>query len=259
MARAKVNTNEIPESKIRQVIWMIKANKTKKACCEHLGIAYNTKRLDAIIQEFRDKEERQKELKKKARAKVLSESEIKSIVTDYLDGDNQTNIAKRMYISPQRVKKILIENNVPIRARGKNKAAQVDHVVQDLDVIFKAGDRVFIPSKNTFAKIAEVYDEEWIDYHRSPIRRKYIELHGLKYARKKFGDSYEGQIGVHYEIYWEYDNGKSWKEDAIIRAIKKAETYIEETGREWYLSYMEGDRAGYFSGTRDKFYPIASR
>ena len=30
MARARINTNEIPEAKIRQVIWMIKSNKTKK-------------------------------------------------------------------------------------------------------------------------------------------------------------------------------------------------------------------------------------
>ena len=40
---------EIPEAKIRQALWMIKSKKTKKAICEHLGIAYNTKRLDNII------------------------------------------------------------------------------------------------------------------------------------------------------------------------------------------------------------------
>jgi hypothetical protein len=57
---------EISEAKIRQAIWMIKAKKTKKAVCEHLGIAYNTKRLDAIIQEFHDKQEREAELKKES-------------------------------------------------------------------------------------------------------------------------------------------------------------------------------------------------
>ena len=39
----------ISEAKIRQAIWMLKAKKTKKQVCEHLGIAYNTKRLDNII------------------------------------------------------------------------------------------------------------------------------------------------------------------------------------------------------------------
>ena len=42
-------TPEITEAKIRQVLWMIKAGKTKKACCEHLGIAYNTKNLDTRL------------------------------------------------------------------------------------------------------------------------------------------------------------------------------------------------------------------
>ena len=35
-------TQEISETKIRQAIWMLKANKTKKSVCEHIGIAYNT-------------------------------------------------------------------------------------------------------------------------------------------------------------------------------------------------------------------------
>ena len=56
---------DISEAKIRQAIWMIKAKKTKKAVCEHLGIAYNTKRLDAIIQEFHNKQEREAQLKKR--------------------------------------------------------------------------------------------------------------------------------------------------------------------------------------------------
>jgi len=73
------------------------------------------------------------------------------------------------------------------------------------------------------------------------------------------GIDFEGYPDIHYQIYWEYDNGSSWKEDAIIRLIKKVETYIEETGRETYLAYMESDHGGYFSGTRDKFYPVASK
>ena len=73
-------TTDISETKIRQAIWMQKANKTKKSICEHLGIAYNTKRLDTIIQDFKDKEVRQAELKKKARAKVLTEGEKENIV-----------------------------------------------------------------------------------------------------------------------------------------------------------------------------------
>ena len=41
----------IPEAKIRQAIWMLKKGKSKKDCCLHLGISYNTKRLDTIIKD----------------------------------------------------------------------------------------------------------------------------------------------------------------------------------------------------------------
>ena len=55
---ARINKTEIQESKIRQAIWMLKVNKTKKQVCEHLGIAYNTKRLDTLIQDFHDRNTR---------------------------------------------------------------------------------------------------------------------------------------------------------------------------------------------------------
>ena len=80
---------DISEAKIRQAIWMIKAKKTKKAVCEHLGIAYNTKRLDAIIQEFHNNIDREKiKLIKtpqgfiKNKIKILHNKNDKKILTD---------------------------------------------------------------------------------------------------------------------------------------------------------------------------------
>ena len=75
---------EITEAKIRQAIWMLKANKTKKSICEHLGIAYNTKRLDNIIKEFHEKLEREADLKKKARNKIFTKVEKQVLQTPIL-------------------------------------------------------------------------------------------------------------------------------------------------------------------------------
>ena len=251
-------TTDISETKIRQAIWMQKAGKTKKSICEHLGIAYNTKRLDTIIQDFKDKEVRQAELKKKARAKVLTESEKENIVKSYQDGESQSAIAKQLYLTPQRIKAVLLEKGIPIRARKKTGQATVDHVVQDLEVKFAKGDKVFVPGINSFAKVKTVYDEDWIDYHREPRRRKYVELHGLKEARKKWGEDYEGKEDVHWNIYWEYDDGQEWKEMAIKEAINKAETIIEETGREYYSVYVEGDYGHFRTELRHNLYPVRS-
>ena len=157
---ARTSKVEISEAKIRQAIWMLKVNKTKKQVCEHLGIAYNTKRLDTIINDFHEKNKRIADLKAKARYKKFTEAEKKGIAEAYLNGETQSKLAEQFYISATRIKKILIEMNVPLRARGKNKAANVEHVVQDLEVRFKKGEKVFLAEENCFAELREVYDED---------------------------------------------------------------------------------------------------
>jgi DNA-binding CsgD family transcriptional regulator len=250
---------EITEAKIRQAIWMIKAKKTKKSICEHLGIAYNTKRLDQIIKDFHDRQEREADLKKKARSKIFSKTEKQSIADDYLSGDSQSAIAKRNYISPQRVKNILMEMNVPIRARGKGKAAKVDHVVQDLEVRFNKNDKVFYAPENCFATVREVYDEEYLEYLENG-KQKWIELAPFNPDPKTglCGKFAEPEKGVHYEIYWllEGQQFATWKIDSLLLHRQKIDKVIEETGRESYLIYKNDDYGGYKIVTRDKLFPV---
>ena len=250
--------NEITEAKIRQAIWMIKAKKTKKSICEHLGIAYNTKRLDAIIQDFHDKQAREAELKKKARRKIFSKAEKEGIAESYLSGETQSGIAKQFYVSPQRIKKILMEMNVPIRTRGKNKAANVEHVVQDLEVKFKEGDKVFLAEQNSFAQVREVYDEEWLERHENGYQ-KYVETYPFKPGRNGMAGKYsEPALGVHYEIYWmlEGEALPTRKLNAFLHQREKVSKVIEETGRESYLIYKTDDQGGYRVVTRDKLFPV---
>ena len=249
---------EITEARIRQAIWMIKAKKTKKSVCEHLGIAYNTKRLDAIIQDFHDKQSREAELKKKARSKIFTKAEKEGIAESYLSGETQSGIAKQFYVSPQRIKKILMEMNVPIRARGKNKAANVEHVVQDLEVKFNIGDKVFLAEQNSFAQVREVYDENWLEKHENGFQ-KYIETYPFKPGRNGLAGKYsEPTQGVHYEIYWMLDGEAlpTRKLNAFLHQREKVSKVIEETGRESYLIYKTDDQGGYRVVTRDKLFPV---
>jgi len=213
---------EITEAKIRQAIWMLKANKTKKSICEHLGIAYNTKRLDNIIKEFHEKLEREADLKKKARNKIFTKVEKQGIADAYLGGETQSALAKQFHITPQRIKKILMDMNVPIRARGKGKAAQVDHVVQDLEVKFVQGDKVFLA--------------------RNGMSGKYLEP----------------TEGIHYEIYWMLEGEvlPTRKLRSFLHQREKVSKVIEETGRESYLIYKTDDYGGYKTVTRDKLFPV---
>jgi hypothetical protein len=234
----KIETQEIPEAKIRNAIWYLKTGKTKKFVCEFLGIAYNTARLAKIIEDFKAKEVREKELKEKAKNTALTDATKKDIINSYLNGEAQSAIATRYYISPQRVKTVLLESNVPIRARAKNAPAKTEHIVQDLDIKFKERDRVFYGAENSFASITQVFDEEYAEKLRQG-RQRWIEL----LPWKEGGKHPNPVLDIHYQIYWELEDGSSWKLDALKNHVKRVETLIADTGRETYEVWIEGDHA----------------
>ena len=248
--------SEISGTKIRQAIWMLKTNKTKRSICEHLGIGYNTKRLETLITEFRDKEKRVARLKKKARAKSLTQDDKNNIISSYEEGESMVTIAERLYLTSPRIKEILLTNGVPIRSRKKRGAAQVDHIVQDLDVKFKKDDKVFIYATSEFGIIDTVYDEEWIEYHSEAYRARYVELTPLADARKKWGDDFEGKEDIHWNIYWDYENGESWKSFAIKNEITRHQENIAEWGRESYLLRTIGDYSHITELPRHELFPI---
>ena len=253
---AKAPTVEIPEAKIRQIIWMLKSGKTKKACCEHISIPYNTKKLDTIIEDFHKRLEREAELKKAAKTKIFTKQEKESIAKQYLAGEAQSALAEQYFISPQRIKNILMETNTPIRGRGKNSEAKVDHIVQDLESKFKAGDKVFFAKYNCFAQVHQVFDEDYIDYLENG-RQRYIETYPFK--PNKFGMSgrfSEPAEGVHYEIYWLLDNGDEMKMSAVQQQRDRIMKTIEETGREYYSVWRSDDDNCFYYAHRDELYPV---
>ena len=243
---------EIPESKIRQVIWMLKAGKTKKVCCEHLGIAYNTKRLDTIITEFKEGIEREERLKKEIRAKPIEETTKKQIIDSYLKGESASAIAESLYLTPQKVKQVLIEGNVPIRARSKRGEANVDHVIQDLDKKFVKGEKVFVAKVNGFAIVKEIYDEEYLERFDN-AHLKSVEL----YAWSKLIPDQEPVEGIHFESYYVLDDGSEWKREAAQNFINRITKIIEETGRETYLVYHTGEYCYFAEYYRRDLFPIA--
>ena len=191
----------IPEAKIRQAIWMLKKGKTKKAVCDHVGMAYSPKRLDTLIEDFHKRIEREKQLKAKARFKKFSESEKKSMADDYLKGDGLSAIAQRNFISPQRVKKFLMELNVPLRSRGKKKAAKVEHVVQDLDIKFK----YHLDRYKYYTRYIAENDIKTPEYHREECLKILFEIETL----------------LESNSLWLFDNKPSYLDIAILPFVRQ--------------------------------------
>jgi hypothetical protein len=253
---AKAPTQEITEAKIRNAIWYLKSGKTKKFVCEFLGIAYNTKKLDSIIEEFHRKNEREAELKKAAKTKIFTQKEKEAISAQYLAGEAQSTLAKQYFISPQRIKNILMEMNTPIRGRGKNSEAKVDHIVQDLEVKFKTGDKVFLAKYNCFAIVHQVYDEDYVEYLEGG-KQKYVEIYPFKPNKFGLSGKYsEPTEGIHYEIYWLLDDGTQMKIQAMKNMRNRIMKTIEETGREYYMVWRDDGDNCFLYATRDELYPV---
>ena len=132
----------------------------------------------------------------------------------------------------------MLESNVPIRARAKNAPAKTEHIKQDLDVKFKERDTVFYGVENSFASIVKVFDEEYSEKLRQG-RQRWIEL----VPWKEGGKWSAPQMDIHYQIYWELEDGSSWKLEALKSHIKRVEDLIADTGRETYEVWVEGDHS----------------
>ena len=93
---------------------------TKKDACQILGMSYNTTRLGAIIEEFKQKQARTAQRKAELRGKPASREDIIFIISEYLSGEPVDAISKMTYRSPTFIKRILEENSVPIRVPGSS-------------------------------------------------------------------------------------------------------------------------------------------
>lgn len=104
MARAPKEYNR---DKMPEVIAAVQADKpiTKKAACEMLGIAYNTTRLDTLIQEYYDNLERVKLRKQQTRKEAVTQELVQEWARDYLvNGMPINEIAEYAYRTPLLIK-----------------------------------------------------------------------------------------------------------------------------------------------------------
>lgn len=88
---------------------------TKKEACDILNIAYNTTRLKAIIEDYEQTKAYTKKRKMALRGRPASDAEIAEACESFLQGDNITDISKRLFRSSGFVRAILERVGVPQR------------------------------------------------------------------------------------------------------------------------------------------------
>lgn len=119
------------------------ANKpiTKKEACDILNIAYNTNRLSSIIEEHKEQKAYTKKRKAGLRGRPASNEEIATAVTGFLEGDNFTDISRRLFRSVGFVRAILEKVGVPERPANKGERS-IQHYFPDecVSMDFKPGE-----------------------------------------------------------------------------------------------------------------------
>ena len=113
-----MNENRIPE--VYEALILAEKPITKKEACAHLGISYNTARLDKLMQEYADRKERDKMLRARNRGKPASEFEIQSIIEGYLRKTSITELSQSLHRSVAFVKNVLLRTGIPLRDASNN-------------------------------------------------------------------------------------------------------------------------------------------
>jgi hypothetical protein len=118
--RTELEESLMTDANIRRVIKGLNPTEgkpiTKKDACQMLGMAYNTTRLDKVLQEFLDKEALDKKRRAERRGKAATTEEVQYAIQAYLEGETLDAISKSLYRTGQFVKHILEKHAVPIRS-----------------------------------------------------------------------------------------------------------------------------------------------
>lgn len=128
---------------------------TKKAACETLHINYNTKRLNDIIQEYKDKIVFAERRRKQNRGTPISALETRDIVISYLSGESISSISGRLFRSIHVLKAYIKSLHLPERDKTtdyQHPKLMPEEMVSDS---FKSGEYAWSARYNCVVEIRE--------------------------------------------------------------------------------------------------------
>ena len=199
--RSELEEERMTDANIEKVIRMLNPPEgadykawTKKEACQALGMVYNTTRLGTILEKYQDKKAKDLARRAERRGKPATHDEIVYAIAEYLRGDSVDAISTALYRTSSFVKRILEENEVPVRQVGHSYFRPElipDGAARDR---FAIGEIVYSARYDTTARIeTEKQDprygwiyrlwligEKWSEYANQPA----YELASLEHLRK---------------------------------------------------------------------------
>lgn len=158
MARKSNDDERLDDASIERAIKYLEEPKaTKKNACAILNIAYNTSRLDKLIENYKAKKEADAKRRAEKRGTPATPQEVSFIVTEYLAGSPIDYISKTLYRGTTFINSVLEEYHVPKRQSTTNYFKPeliVDEAIRDS---FKDNEIVYSARYNCLARIIKLY------------------------------------------------------------------------------------------------------
>lgn len=185
-------------STIETVIKLLNQEKpiTKKEACDRLKINYNTARLGRIIEEYLEHKEFTKTRRKQVRKLPISKTDVKDICSMYLSGEPLNAIVEATFRSTSVVKRLLLQNNIPLRDASHNYQNPVylsddsyaeDYVKGDLAYSSRYGSLVEIRGPGKKYKDSIVFPIQITGTYERGGYAEACELADLRKLQKEYG------------------------------------------------------------------------
>jgi len=206
----KVKKGEnLSKDNIEKVIELLEGEKpiTKKEACGILNIAYNTSRLQKIINQHDEQAAYAKKRRKEIRNTPVSDIDKCYIVERVLNGDSYASISETTFRSIAKIKSVLEELNVPVRTRETTEyknpellpeaSIKEDYIKEDLVFSARYGSPAIIMDNIRDDKFhGKVYSIYLLGNWQRRAIQPYYELGDLTYIQKELGLSIKADRGL---------------------------------------------------------------
>jgi len=116
VAKARNEDERLDDANLERVIEYLETKgATKKTACNMLNIAYNTTRLDKLLESYKNKKEHDAKRRAEKRGKPATNEEVSYIISEYLAGAPVDSISKSIYRGTSFIKSVLEKYAVPER------------------------------------------------------------------------------------------------------------------------------------------------
>ena len=130
--------------------------------------------MQKIIDEYIERKEYTAKRKSANRGKRATESEIKQIIEDYLDGDPISDIAARLYRSPSFVNGIVQRVGIPTRPSGDERYKPAILPDECIAEEFKIGEIAWSAKYHSPCEIRQELDDSYTERYGEKCYRIYI-------------------------------------------------------------------------------------